>query len=352
MGATLDDTVQSIINERLKPFVKQIDAEAIYPSDYIQAIAQHGYFQSQQTEVQNLRFNDLQIIEATAETCMTTAFNIWCHLAAATYLRLSGRPFLQQQLLPQIELGKLCGGTGLSNPMKFYAGLERLCLKAERVQDGYVISGQLPAVSNLGGNHAFACIAALDEKRRIMVLVPHDSEGLHQTEKTNFIGLNGSATYTCKLDHVFVADDWVIADDADAFVEKIRATFVLYQIPLGLGVTSAAIEAMRHASHVQGGCNQFLDIQPDRLEREWAWLRKRTYELAADHDLDQKWHDVLRLRLDVVKLTMDAVHASMIHCGGSAYLQASAPARRLREAYFLVNLTPTMKHLQKLTQRS
>lgn len=347
---TLDRRVTGIIDEQLKPIVRKVDTEALYPADYIQALGEHGLFHSQQSQVQDVRVNEVSVIETTSQTCMTTGFNLWCHLAAATYLRKSERSYLQQHVLPMIERAAISGGTGLSNPMKFYAGLERLILKAKRVDNGYVISGQLPAVSNLGPQHAFATIAGLDDDHRIMIFVPHDIEGLEQKEKTNFIGLNGSATYTCRFHDVFIADQWVIADDADAFVDKIRATFILYQVPLGLGVISAAISSIRDASHVQGGCNQYLDIQPELLQQRLESLREQTYALARSDDLDNRWEEVLQLRLDVVKLTMDAVHANMIHCGGSAYVQTSAASRRLREAYFLVNLTPTLKHLKKLTQ--
>lgn len=337
-----------LIQEHVKPIVKKIDQDALYPLSYLQYLGEKGLLQSKGKLQHELLTNDVSLIEETAKTCMTTAFNLWCHLAVSTYLRLSNRPYLQQAILPSLESGRLSGGTGLSNPMKYYAGLERLILKAKRVDGGYVISGQLPAVSNLGPEHGFACIAHVNDEQRIMAYISHDIEGLEQNEKVDFLGLNGSATYSCRLNDVFIADDYIISDDADNYILDVRGTFILYQIPLGLGVTASAIESMKHASHVQGGCNQFLDVQPEQLEEKLHLLRHQTYELAQDSQLNDRWKDVLRLRLDVVKLTMKAVHANMVHCGGSAYLHGSAPSRRLRESYFLVNLTPTVKHLSKL----
>lgn len=346
--AVEQEELNLLIKQHVKPIVKKIDQDALYPLAYLQSLGGKGLLQSNDRLQHELLTSDVSLIEETAKTCMTTAFNLWCHLAVSTYLRLSERPYLQDIVLPKLERGELNGGTGLSNPMKYYAGLERLILKAKRVDGGYVISGQLPAVSNLGPEHGFACIAEVNEKQRMMAFIPHHLEGLEQNEKVDFLGLNGSATYSCKLNDVFVADQYVISDDADRYILDIRATFILYQIPLGLGVTASAIESMKHASHVQGGCNQFLDVQPEQLDEELQLLRHRTYALAQDSALNERWLDVLRLRLDVVKLTMKAVHANMVHCGGSAYLQASGPSRRLRESYFLVNLTPTVKHLSKL----
>lgn len=108
----------------------------------------------------------MKLVEETAKVCMTTAFTIWCHLAALTYLRTCENAYLKNLLLPLLENGKVLGATGLSNPMKSYAGLESLRLKAERVSEGFVINGHLPSVSNLGQNHWFGIVASVHEKSR------------------------------------------------------------------------------------------------------------------------------------------------------------------------------------------
>lgn len=339
--------IEQLIENELKPVVKKVDTEAYYPHEYLSGLGKAGLLQSTGS-VQNVRLDDVNLIEETAQVCLTTAFNLWCHLASSTYLRKSGSKFLMSNVLPLLEDGANCGGTGLSNPMKYYAGLEKLCLKAVQVEDGYIISGQLPNVSNLGPNHSFGIIASVDDERRIMAFVPYDIEGLELREKRDFIGLNGSATYSCKFNDVHIPQEWIVSEHADSFVGIIRATFILYQIPLGLGIAQASIQAMERAQHKQGGCNQYLKVQPDQLQRELDVLREQTYALAELDDLDQQWHKVLRLRLDAAYFALNAVHASMLHCGGSAYLQSSAQSRRLREVYFLANLTPTIKHLEKM----
>ena len=50
----------------------------------------------------------------------------------------------------------------------------------------------------------------------------------------------------------------------------------------------------------------------------------------------------------VKRVDVEAVQASMLHNGSAGYLKDSAPSRRLREAYFYANLTPTVKHLEKV----
>lgn len=343
--------LEELLQNDLKPIVKKIDTEAYYPREFLVKLGKSGFFRSTGFSRQEYLEREVRLVGETAKLCMTTAFNIWCHLASLTYIRASNNPYLRNEILPLLENGELLGGTGLSNPMKYYAGLETLHLKAKRADGGYLVSGTLPAVSNIGTEHWFGIIASVDDNQRIMAYVPGNAEGLKLKEKLDYLGVNGSATYSCAFNDVFIPDDWMIGEQADEFVEKIRPAFVLYQIPLGLGVTDASIESIQKICNKQGGCNQFLNIQPDELISELAILRERTYDAAKSSELTEKWKDLLDIRLKIVNLTSKAVHACMLHQGSAGYLQQSAPSRRLRESYFLVNLTPTVRHLEKMLNK-
>lgn len=343
-GSLLEERIQTL----LKPSVRKIDCEAYYPLDYMTALGRDGFFRSEGERAQEVRMAGVRIVEETAAACMTTAFNVWCHLAALTYVRHSGNAALRRTLLPGLENGELRGGTGLSNPMKFYAGIDKLYLKAEREGGGYRVSGQLPMVSNLGEGHWFATVSETAGGERIMAFFPVGAEGLRLEERLGFLGLNGSATYSCSFDRVSVPEEWIVSESADEFVARVRPEFVLYQIPLGLGVTAAAIRSIRQAKEKQGGCNGLLPVQPEQLERELERLREATYRLASQLEEASAWKALLRVRLDTVYLTLQAVQANMLHQGSAGYVQTSAPSRRLREAYFFANLTPTVRHLEKL----
>ncbi len=347
---TETEALGRLIRKHLRPFVKRIDAEAYYPDSYLREVGRSGRLSSQGKTEREVRVSDVRLIERTAEACMTTGFNFWCHLAAATYLRHTANRYLRETVLPQLEGGELLGGTGLSNPLKFYAGLDTLYLQAEPADGGYRIRGKLPMVSNLGEKHGFGVIASLNEEERIMAFVPCTADGLTLRERSGYLGLNGSATYACEFDGVFAPQEWIVAERVDSFVEKIRPTFVLYQIPLGLGVGAAAIDSIHKAKDRQGGCNRYLPMQADELAAKLESLRERAYLLAGTDDLAGRWPELLRLRLAVVYFALEAVQADMLHWGSAGYVRDSAPSRRLREAYFLASLTPTVRHLEKLTR--
>lgn len=346
--AARENLLNELIDSTLKPVVKKVDSEAYYPRDYLTNLGKYGLLPSHRLSEPAIVAGGVRLVEETSKVCMTTGFNLWCHLTASTYLRKSANPYLKANVLPLLENGEMLGGTGLSNPMKYYAGLEKLCLKARRSGEGYTISGVLPSVSNLGPDHGFGVIAAVDDDTRIMAFIRCSSEGLTLREKVHYIGINGSATYSCEFDEVYVPDEWIIAEQADEFVAAIRPAFLMYQIPLGLGVTAASIQSMHKVSERQGGCCSYIGVQPDDLERELVPLRDAAYKLASSENLSELWPDAVRVRLEVTYLTLKAVQTCMLHYGGAGYLQYSTPSRRLREAYFLSNLTPTVKHLEKM----
>src|SRR5690625_2168945 len=97
---------------------------------------------------------------------MTTAFCIWCHLAATTYLTNTENEQLRTEVLPKLISGEILAGTGLSNPLKSFAKLETLHLKAEKIRGGYLINGALPAVSNIGEQQTFAFIAEVKSSEK------------------------------------------------------------------------------------------------------------------------------------------------------------------------------------------
>lgn len=338
--------LQELIDLQLKPVVRKVDEDAFYAEQYIYALGKNGFFSSTNKTKEQYLIDELTVVYETSKTCMTTAFCIWCHLAAQTYLRNSTNEFLKTTILPKLENGEQLGATGLSNPMKYFAGLEKLHLEAEAVEGGYIVNGVLPAVSNLGDNHWFGIIAAV-ENREVMLLASSVTPGLELKEKTQFVGVNGSATYSCRFTNVFIPSKQVIAEDAMAFCNIIRPTFILYQIPLGLGVSIAAAEGIQKVKAKQNGCNEYLQIQAtDVLQSSTSLLDDL---IASIERQDVSIEKMVELRLNAVYRTLEAVQANMLHNGAAGYVDGSVPYRKLREAYFFANLTPTVRQLEKMS---
>jgi hypothetical protein len=342
--------IADLSDRHLKPYVKRIDEEAYYPETYLRELGRQSLLPVPGMDERDSVRTGMPALLETSKRCLTTGFVLWCHLAAMTYLRNGESDELRRTLLPQLADGTLLGGTGLSNPMKFYAGLDKLYLRAERQGDGYVIHGTLPLVSNLGDNHWFGVVADAGD-RRIAAFIPCTAPGLSRNEQVGFIGLNGSATYSCRFDGVPVQPDWLLTRNADEWVLRIRTTFVLYQIPLAIGLIDGCIESVRSACGRQGGCNAYQRIQASDLERDRDSLLGRLgrlVETIGEGDGSRLWPDVVQLRLDAVYAALRAAQTAMLHVGSPGYKAGSDASRRLRESYFLANLTPTVRQLEKM----
>lgn len=338
--------LENLIEEGLKPHVKKIDSKAYYAKDYLLSLGKAGFLRSDKKTEEEYFLTELYLLEETAKVCMTTAFCLWCHFAGLTYVRNTKNKELQKKFLPLFENGELLAATGLSNPMKYYAGLENLHLRAEETDDGYIISGVLPAVSNLGNDHWFGAIASVNENKRVMFLVPCNAKGLKLKEKVVYLGVNGSATFSCQFNDVFISNELVLSENADEFCELIRPIFILYQIPLGVGVIKASIDSIHKVATRQNGCNQFLRTQSSDIELQVQQIEEKIAQHLRKNTVH--WKEIAQIRLETAYLTLEATQASMLHNGSAGYLQNCEPSRRLREAYFFANLTPTIKHLEKV----
>ncbi len=344
------EAVKEYLTVHLKPLVTAIDIDSSYPEAVLKGLGKHGFYGSPETPSREVFTKTLGLIEETAAICGSTAFSLWCHMAAMIYVRNAVSSYLRKEILPLLASGDVLGATGLSNPLKYYAGMESILLHATPVRGGYLVNGFLPYVSNLGQGHWFGIIAQVDENKRIAAFVPCAAEGLKIIERKDFLGLNGSATYNCRFQDVFIPEKWLIDEDADAFVRRIRGEFVLDQAGIGFGITRAAISGIRALKDKQGGVNQFLRQQPDELEERLEALRGKAYGLIdSHHNTTDYCDDVIQIRLGSSYLTLDAANAGMLHAGGGAYVNKSNASRRLREAYFVAVVTPAVKQLEKVS---
>src|SRR5699024_2892410 len=100
------DQLQLLIDTELRPYVKRIDEEAFYAKRYIEKLGESGFFQLKESE-EHVLLKRLAVVEETAKICMTTAFCVWCHLAATTYLTHTENEQLRVEVLPKLISGEL-----------------------------------------------------------------------------------------------------------------------------------------------------------------------------------------------------------------------------------------------------
>ncbi len=289
-----------------------------------------------------------------SRVCGATGFMVWCQQVCGLYLQQSGNPALTGEVLQRHIGGVQLGATGMSNPMKAYAGIEPLLLKATPCDGGYRINGTLPWVSNLGPDHYAGVLAGIEglpdgETREVMFLLRCDAPGVELRHCPSFSAMEGTNTWALRCtDYVIGADD-IIADPAKPWIARIRAGFILLQTGFGLGVTQGAIDSMWAVEPALGHVNQFLEDRPDELQAELdaLWERIETLSLTPFAQDKDYFIDVLDARAHASELALRAAQSALLHAGARGYLLSSDVQRRVRESHFVAIVSPAIKHLRK-----
>ncbi|WP_341704648.1 acyl-CoA dehydrogenase family protein [Ferrovibrio sp.] len=348
---SLLDRMRPLIARDLAPHVGKIDQEGIYPEAALRSFGAAGAFAAHTGAVPDLNAA-IAAMSLAGEHCLSTAFCMWCQDALGWYLAQSDNPAPRAALLDAVAAGRRLGGTGLSNPMKCFFGIEPLKLRAKRVEGGYEVSGGLPWVSNLGENHLFGAVFEMadDPAHRVMAIIDCSREDIVLRQATHFLGLEGTRTVAVTFRKAFIPDSMVIADPVEGFIKRIRAGFILLQAGMAFGLIEGCIRLMRGCEKGLGHINKYLPEQPGHFEEALAALRETVQGLAATpFETDPGyWRAVIESRLAAGEWSLKAAQAAMLHAGASGYIQGAPAQRRMRESYFVAIVTPATKQLRKM----
>lgn len=344
------------------PLAQQAEAidQGLYPQDVLRQLARAGAM-SAHLEAPHGAADLGLAIQAMAEVsrvCGATGFMMWCQAVCGLYLQQSHNPALMGEVLARHVMGECLGGTALSNPMKSYAQIEGMLLKATPVPGGYLVNGTLPWVSNLADDHYCGAMAAVCDpagasgsasSHEVMFLLRCDAPGVSLRECPSFSGMEGTGTYALRLQDHFVGADQIMADPAKPLIGRIRAAFVMLQCGMAVGVTQGAIDSMWAVEGQLGHVNQFLEDRPDALQAELDALTARVMKLAeTPFDTSTAFFiDVLDARAHGAELSLRAAQSALMHQGARGYLLSSDVQRRVRESHFVAIVTPAIKHLRK-----
>jgi alkylation response protein AidB-like acyl-CoA dehydrogenase len=353
----LISATKAIADGPLAELASDIDRRGVYPKSVLQQLGELGALKAHIAEGQRPADYGLAIRAMTevSRVCGATGFMVWCHDVCGVYMEQSGNPALLGERLLKHNNGQTLGATGMSNPMKTFAGIETFLLHARKVEGGWRVNGTLPWVSNLGPDHYFGAVADVETepsnaaKTEIMFIVQCGAEGVELRNCPSFSAMEGTNTWAVRLTDYFVGSELLIADPVRPFIGRIRAAFILLQTGMGLGVAQGAIDSMWKVERTLGHVNEFLDDRPDDLQGELDDLTARIMMLAkTPFGSDKEFLiDVLDARAHASELALRAAQSALLHQGARGYLMTSEVQRRVRESHFVAIVTPAIKHLRK-----
>ena len=351
----LTKAVRELAAGPLAELADDIDRRGTYPKAILHRLGELGALKAHMAEPGKPADYGTAIaaMAEVSRVCGATGFMVWCHDVCGVYMEQSGNPALQGKALSDHSNGITLGATGMSNPMKTFAGIETFLLHAKKVDGGYEVNGTLPWVSNLGPDHYFGAVADVAAEgvvaSEIMFLIRCDAPGVELRNCPSFSAMEGTNTWAVRLTNYFVGNDLMIADPVRPFIGRIRAAFILLQTGMGLGVAQGAIDSMWTVERQLGHVNEFLDDRPDDLQAELDDLTARIMTLAkTPFGADKAFLiDVLDARAHASELALRAAQSALLHQGARGYLMSSDVQRRVRESHFVAIVTPAVKHLRK-----
>jgi len=294
-------------------------------------------------------------IEAVAQVAshsLAAAFVFWGQRAFIEYLLQSPNAALRERLLPLLLSGELAGATGLSNAMKFLSGIEALQVRARPEASGWTLNGRLHWVTNLRKS-GFVVAAAIEHEEGgspFILAIPDNSNGLQRSADLRLMGLQSSNTAAIDFTQVSVSREWLLHEDARAFLPAVRPAFLGLQCGLAIGLARRALNEVQ--AHLQDG--RSILTQPLLEQRQQLEL---TVEALKNGVLDGRFlaqpAALFKLRIALAESAAEAVQLELQSSGGKAYLSehGSGFARRWRESAFVPIVTPSLVQLRAELQR-
>src|SRR5699024_4113126 len=237
------DSVEALIKSDLAPLTERIDQEGLYPEEFLHKLGGLGGFGTAvPVEFGGTMLGlaaQSDVVAAVARQCGATAFLVWCQAACASYLLHSANPSVRARYLRAVAGGDILAGTGMSNAIKHLAGIERIHLKAEQDDDGYLLTGALPWVSNISPDHLIMVAASVQGGGYVMAVVRGDAPGVSLHPCPGFSALEGTRTRNVRFKNVQVNAHDVLAhpDQFEQYIKHIKPGFILSQTGMGLGIT-------------------------------------------------------------------------------------------------------------------
>lgn len=346
--------VTALARAELAPLAGAIDQQGLYPEAFLRKLGELGGFgASIPRESGGLGLGLADQIDITSRIgaeCGSTAFLVWCQSTCAWYLQHAPNEAPRTRYLRRVARGELLAGTGMSNPVKHLAGIERIQLTAVRAGDGYVVNGALPWVSNVGPDHLAIVAAAVANEGYVMFAVHGSATGLELHACPEFSGMEGTQTLNLRFKDLRVDAQDVLAHPHQfaRFIQRIKPGFVLGQTGMGFGVVEGSLKTIRESNASHAHVNIFLDDQGSELAAELADLKAEAAVLAGQAQAGSApVLPVLKVRAHASELALRAASSATLHAGAKGYLMRHPAQRRQREAVFVAIVTPALKHLRK-----
>jgi alkylation response protein AidB-like acyl-CoA dehydrogenase len=257
-------------------------------------------------------------------------------------LLLFGDDGQRDRWLRPLAEGRQLGAFGLTEPGAG-SDVRSLRTRAERVSDGWVLSGQKAFISNAGTDMSFGVTVlartgedAAGKPRFGSFIVEKGTAGYTLGPKLRGIGWKGLDTRDLYFDNVWVPDSQVVGDPAGGLAQFLGSLEVgrISVAALSLGTAAGALRlALAYAQQrEQFGAKlasfQAIQFKLADMETELSAARWLTYYAAALRDAGQPFRKAAAMaKLKASQVATFVVSEAVQIFGGAGYMLESDVAR-------------------------
>ena len=337
-------------------FAKQVDADAAFPADSVDALRSSGLLGlTLPTEVGGLGAGPHELVEtitSLAGACGSTAMIYLMHVSASMTVAAAPPPGLPE-LLPALASGETLASLAFSEAgsrSHFWAPVS----KARRNGSGMLLDARKSWVTSAGQADLYVVSTLNADADSVDIFaVPADTAGITLSGGWRGLGLRGNASNPMTFD-VKVPDSYRVGPAGGGFELMLQAVmpwFNLGNAAVSVGLSQAAVDAaVRHTSAAK---LEHLDQSLSALPTIRAQLAKMSIDLGCTRAyveqsagrLAQPADDTVLHVLSVKAAANDAAlritDTAMRVCGGAAFSEHLQIDRYFRDARAGSVMAPT-----------
>lgn len=291
----------------------------------------------------------VEAIADVSEHSLAAGFVFWSQRTFIEYLLQSPNAALREKLLPDLIDGRRAGATGLSNAMKFLAGIEELQIKAREAGDrsSLILDGKMPWVTNLRPQGFDVAVAVEGAGRgpAFVAVLSSDDPGLVRSPDLELMAMRATNTAAVALSHVRIGAERILHLNASEWLPRVRPAFLGLQCGMSIGLARRALqETERKLGSGRGVLGEPLENLTAALRRQVALHA----EGLRDNRFVEQAATLFEIRIALADITAEALQLELQACGGAAYLSKPGreTQRRLREGAFIPLITPSLVQLK------
>ncbi len=366
------ETARRLVREILAPAAATTDAEARFPQESIQALAENGFFGLVLPPKSGGRWQTpstfAAVVEELAQGCSSTAMIYVMHVTASQVIAASTTFADKDDLLREIAAGRHLTTLAFSergSRSQFWAPVSQL----EEADGGFVTSAQKSWITSASHADSYVSSAQMpgaeSPMESVLYLVNRTADGVQLDAEFDGLGLRGNDSRPATFRDVAVPTGSLLTEfgaGASAMLEIVLPWFVVGTSAMANGLCRAAVSTT--AQHLSAARfenqDQALRDLPN-LRARLATMNVRTEQsralLAHTASAMEQPNEstplfVLQSRLAAVEAATEVTDLAMKTCGGAAFSRHLGIERLFRDARAGWVMAPTADHLLDFVGRA